>query len=487
MELYSQVGALTVFVLFLGLSSLFVSKLKNVNWKLFFRVEFLLSIKICLMPVLLGLAELFSESVNQLGPYGWIVLLVILLVPFAFLTGLELPLLITLLPERENILLFLNYFGSLFASIIAVEIFYSSEKILFLCAIISTLNFIVYFIFSKSILKVTLLNLLVKSLVFGCALVILAFYSSNLGLVKKINYLGYDIVTIQNLGKLFDSLPSNDKIISIESRYQEIDIVPASMYQFNPKDSRWGLYLNRKVQFFSDTEIIYHQTISFFPLIYTGIKPKKVLILGGGDLGVARELSRLPELKVLKVVELDEAIINLAKNGPLVNQMNNYNQIKDFVEIVHQDALSYLRNTNERYDFIVADFPFPSSFELGNLYSKEFYQLVISRLSNKGVFTFDFPFHISDNDQEKEVQAILLNTLQASGFKQIKIYGRFETFVMATKRELDLKVDISSYQKYLSNKVLINFVERTTHYAELYKRSSKIHSLFKPQMEFRIE
>lgn len=487
MELYSQVGALTVFVLLLGVSSLIVSKLENVSWKLFFRIEFLLSIIICLMPVLLGLAELFRDSANQLGPYGWMILLVILLVPFAFLTGLELPVLITLLPDKENILLFLNYFGSLFASIIAVEIFYSSGKILFLCAIISTLNFMVYFIFSKHILKVSKLNLFIRSFIFAGALVILAFYSLNLGLIKKINYLGYDMTKVQELKKLLNALPKNDEIISIDSRYQEIDIVPASMYQFNAKDNRWGLYLNRKVQFFSDTEIIYHQTISFFPLVFTGLKPKKVLILGGGDLGVARELSRLPELEVLKVVELDEAIINLAKNGPLVNHMNNYNQIKDSVEIVHQDAVSYLRNTSEKYDFIIADFPFPSSFELGNLYTKEFYQLVINRLSEKGVFTFDFPFHISDGDKEKDAQAILLNTLQASGLKQIKIYGRFETFVMASKNKLDRKVDISTYKEYLSNKVLINFVERTQHYTELFKRSSKIHSIFKPQMEFRVD
>ncbi len=114
-----------------------------------------------------------------------------------------------------------------------------------------------------------------------------------------------------------------------------------------------------------------------------GDDARSVLILGGGDGLAARELLRTPRVQRIVQVELDPAVIDLAR-GPL-RDINGGALDDPRVEVVVDDALTWLRSPAEApaggFDAVVIDLPDPDNPALGRLYSTEFYLLVARVLS----------------------------------------------------------------------------------------------------------
>jgi spermidine synthase len=489
LEVITQIAITTVFVLGLGASAILFKPNRENALKLYLRVELVLVLVFFLLPLFLNIFLAVFHIPNA-PTWSWIPFMLVIMLPLGLMTGIELPTFIKLLPKSENKILFINYSGSLVSSILITEYFKLGESFLIACLFIAALNFMIIFI-TQSLFKIrTKFTLMVQPIIFCILVFSLSPISKFIPTLKKMSYLQQFVTNLNDVQTLYTMAIRGQDIINIKSPYQSIDIVPARLFQQYRADNRWGLYLNHKIQFYSDTEKVYHQLMSFFPSVISGKLPKNILILGGGDLGLARELTKIksiyPETNIT-IIELDPIMLKLAKEGPLVNHFNKYNEIKDQIKIVNDDAINFLRHHNGQYDFILADFPFPTSFELGKLYSKEFYKLVSKKLTKDGSFVLDFPFTPNSDKSYKVAVSILINTLNAAGFKNQRVFGKMETFLFNSKESFKPKMDYNLVDPFISNSVLSNFLDQTDLYEEYFSYSKKVHSIFKPALEFRIE
>jgi len=152
--------------------------------------------------------------------------------------------------------------------------------------------------------------------------------------------------------------------------------------------TRWNtdyrLYINGALQFSSTDEYRYHESLVHIPLNLS-LSHEKILILGGGDGLVVREVLKYEDVKHIHLVDLDPAITDLAQHNPIFLDINANAMNDKRVTIFNQDAYNFIQNSSEVYSAIIIDLPDPNDTGLGKLYTKEFYKMLAGRLDKSGV------------------------------------------------------------------------------------------------------
>lgn len=167
-----------------------------------------------------------------------------------------------------------------------------------------------------------------------------------------------------------------DPIVSAQrSAYQEVVVTERG------DDVR--LYLDGDLQFSSLDEHRYTEALVHPALARD---PERVLILGGGDGLAAREVLAQPSVRTLVQVELDPAVLALARTR--LAALNDGALTDPRVELVVADAFRWLRErTGEGFDAVIIDLPDPDNATLARLYSTEFYGLAATALAPGGLLT----------------------------------------------------------------------------------------------------
>lgn len=133
------------------------------------------------------------------------------------------------------------------------------------------------------------------------------------------------------------------------------------------------LHLNGNLQFSSRDEYRYHEA-----LVHPGLsrlpQARRVLVLGGGDGLAVREVLRHPGVEQVRLVDLDPAMTRLFTRLPLLTNLNQGALLVPTVQVVNADAFTWLAETRDTFDFVIVDFPDPSNFSLGKLYTTAFYR-----------------------------------------------------------------------------------------------------------------
>ena len=111
---------------------------------------------------------------------------------------------------------------------------------------------------------------------------------------------------------------------------------------------------------------------------------RRVLVLGGGDGLAVREILRYDSVEAVTLVDLDPEMTRLFASHPLLTPLNDNALNSSKVQIVNADAFKWLEQNPERFDFIVVDFPDPTNYSLGKLYSNVFYRLLEKHLTVNG-------------------------------------------------------------------------------------------------------
>jgi len=109
-----------------------------------------------------------------------------------------------------------------------------------------------------------------------------------------------------------------------------------------------------------------------------------VLVLGGGDGMATREVLRHPAVEEVVLVELDPHMTQLFSTQPLLRQLNADALRSPKVKVVNADAFGWLDAHDDTFDVIVVDFPDPTNFAIGKLYTASFYRLVDQHLRAGG-------------------------------------------------------------------------------------------------------
>lgn len=175
-----------------------------------------------------------------------------------------------------------------------------------------------------------------------------------------------------------ENLYADEIVIAHTSPYQRIVV------------TRWKddfrLFLNNNLQFSSRDEYRYHEA-----LVHPGLGSlpgaRRVLVLGGGDGLAVREILRYDSIESITLVDLDADMTRLFASHPLLTPLNANALRSPKVQIINQDAFKWLAQNTELFDFIVVDFPDPSNYSLGKLYTNTFYRLLEKHLAVQGVVT----------------------------------------------------------------------------------------------------
>ncbi|MFE0042557.1 polyamine aminopropyltransferase [Streptomyces albireticuli] len=145
-----------------------------------------------------------------------------------------------------------------------------------------------------------------------------------------------------------------------------------------------SLFLDGRLKVCGEDEFRYHEAL-VHPAM-TG-PHRRVLVLGGGDGLAVRELLRYGDVEQVTVVEVDPAVLRLARTDPDLVALNRAAYRDPRVRVVGADAFEWLRALPAAappYDVVVSDLPDPGITSSTKLYSQEFYGLVERRLAPGG-------------------------------------------------------------------------------------------------------
>lgn len=335
------------------------------------------------------------------------------------LVGLELPLLIRIL-EREFV------FKDLIAKALTFD---------YAGALLGSLGF--------SLLLVPKLGLVRASLICGllnAGAGVVATYlldtgnadlkrslrTARLGGVVVLVLLGIAFVEADNVTRFAEQATFGGEIVTAEqSPYQRTVLVK--------RGNEHEFYLNRHLQFSSRDEHRYHEAL-VHPAMASAETPKRILIGGGGDGLAVREVLKWPGVEKVVLVDLDPSVTELASTHPVLTDLNRKSFSDPRVTILNRDALIAFAEMDQVFDVIFLDFPDPSSYSLGKLYSQRFYRVVYERLTEHGALT------VQSTSPQLARQAFwcVVATLESVGFRTRPYHVYLPSFgdwgyVLATK------------------------------------------------------
>jgi spermidine synthase len=152
--------------------------------------------------------------------------------------------------------------------------------------------------------------------------------------------------------------------------------------------TRWKddlrLYINGNLQFSSRDEYRYHEAL-VHPALEVSPWARSVLVLGGGDGLALREILRYPNVRNVTVVDLDPAMTDAFAHREELVKLNRGSLKDPRVQVVNADAAVWLQKTDAMFDAAIIDFPDPSSFALGKLYSVPFYEMLKKHVAANGL------------------------------------------------------------------------------------------------------
>ncbi|EED68165.1 polyamine aminopropyltransferase [Comamonas testosteroni] len=324
----------------------------------FLRVELMVALVGGALPAVLFLANAYAPGAFRFLLYGMVMVV-------GTLVGLEIPLVMRILKRNASLkdlvskVLTFDYLGALAVSLAFPIVLVPKLGLVRTGLLFGFMNAAIA-VWALVLFKHELRNL--RAHAWACALVLLA--------------LGGGIAGADQLTRLADDHFYQDRIVlSSSSPYQRIVVT----------QGRQGarLYLNGNLQFAQSDEYRYHEALVHPPMAAHGA-PKKVAVLGGGDGMAVREVLKYPGVESVVLVELDPAMTDLFKSNAMMTALNG-NALNDArVSIVNTDAFHWLQQSAETFDVIVVDFPDPTNFAIGKLFTNSFYSLLDKRLAASG-------------------------------------------------------------------------------------------------------
>jgi spermidine synthase len=444
------------------------------------------------------IAETFASSSSLLVPaYTWSVLFISVCEALAFIAGLlagrELPLLLASTHEKNSsIVLGCSYFGALIGSLVYTLLLLPNMSMITIGCILSFFFSLMSLAFLHSIksnkvrlyFTATSLACVVSSvLIFSFSDVFEAFSAKS-----RIHYQSSLIERPYSLLALPTVLSKEQEIETIVTPYQKIEMTDL---RFPGRPSVFTMYLNGHFQLSSAMEKFYHEGMVHVSLAKAQHEPRNVLILGAGDGLLARELLSVKSVEKITLVELDEAMIKLARQHPKLVEMNENSLDNEKVTVYIEDAIHFLRSyKGAGFDTIFVDFPYPYNYDLSKLFSVEFYVWLQNAMNDDSLVVLNAPMF--DNRLEEQVSAaqqktnsIMISTLRAAGFETVHPYRAFvETFILASMNQRDLESNIHWKKslpslKGLSNDMIEDISNQVFPFNE---KKALVNSVFKPTL-----
>lgn len=207
------------------------------------------------------------------------------------------------------------------------------------------------------------------------------------------------------------SIQVEKQLYSAQSNYQRIDVFES------PEFGRF-LTLDGFMMLTEKDEFIYHEMIVHVPMAVHK-NAKKVLVIGGGDGGVLRELIKYNSLEQIDLVEIDEQVVEVCKQ---YLQQTACGFEDERVTVYFQDGLKFIRKMEGKYDLIIVDSTDP--FGPGeSLFTKEFYGNCYKALKEDGIMVnqHESPFYKDDAIAMQRAHKRIVESFAISRVYQVHI------------------------------------------------------------------
>ncbi|MBA4602642.1 polyamine aminopropyltransferase [Thermoactinomyces mirandus] len=235
-------------------------------------------------------------------------------------------------------------------------------------------------------------------------------------------------------------------IFSRSSPFQHVMILDS--YDFGRM-----LVLDGVVQTTSLDGHIYNEMITHIPLSIHP-EPERVLIIGGGDCGAAREVAKYEQVKEIDMVEIDQMVVDVCKEHlPAVSG----NLSDPRVQFIFNDGIKHVQAIRNHYDVIIVD----SSDPVGPakaLFEQSFYKNIYHALKDDGLMVCQSQSPLFHRSVMKETIGHIRNL-----FPVCKVYtatvptypGGFWSFTLGSRKYRDLCVDdFHKDTKYVNQSIL---------------------------------
>jgi len=270
--------------------------------------------------------------------------------------GLEIPLIMRILKDKVKFrdlvskVFTFDYIGALLASIafpivLVPYLNLTRTSILFGLFNVGLSLYLIYY-FKHEIKRVGLLY--TQASVAAFILIIVFVYSGKITRMSETEIYGESIIYATN------------------SPYQRIVLTRDR--------NAYSLFLNNHLQFNSRDEYRYHEAL-VHPVLSHLKAPKKVLVLGGGDGFAVREILKYKSVQHITLVDLDPRLVEIFSKNEIMTRLNGNSLNNKKLKVIQADAFEWLRNSaTDKYDAIIIDFPDPSNYSVGKLYTLSFYK-----------------------------------------------------------------------------------------------------------------
>lgn len=201
------------------------------------------------------------------------------------------------------------------------------------------------------------------------------------------------------------------QLFSGKSDYQRIDV-------FDSPEFGKFLTLDGSVIFSEQDCFIYNEMVVHVPMaVHPNVK--KVLIIGGGDGGVAKELLHYDTIEHIDLVEQDRMFVDVCKEYfPLTAE-----GLEDArVNMYNTDGLRFLRSKKDEYDLIINDATDPFGYSEG-FFTREFYGSCYKALKEDGILVYQHgsPFYDEDEEACRSMHKKVFHTFPISRVYQAHI------------------------------------------------------------------
>ncbi|NLU51778.1 MAG: polyamine aminopropyltransferase [Clostridiaceae bacterium] len=182
------------------------------------------------------------------------------------------------------------------------------------------------------------------------------------------------------------SIKVKKQLVSLESEFQRIDV-------FDSYDFGRILVLDGYLMLTEKDEFIYHEMITHVPM---AVNPniRDVLVVGAGDGGVVRELTRYDSIERIDMVEIDKLVVDVCKE---YLPQTSCKLDDPRVHIYYEDGVKFVERKIDEYDLIIVDStdPFGPGEEL---FTKEFYGNCFKALKSSGIMVnqHESPYYPND-------------------------------------------------------------------------------------------
>jgi len=223
--------------------------------------------------------------------------------------------------------------------------------------------------------------------------------------------------------------------------------------------------LDGVVQTTERDEFIYHEMMAHIPLLAHG-QAKRVLIIGGGDGGMLREVSRHQQVEQITMVEIDAGVVDFCRQYLPNHSAGAYDDPR--FKLVITDGVEFVSQCTEKFDVIISDCTDP----IGpgeSLFTSTFYQGCARILNQGGIFVAQNGVCFLQQQEAINSHQRLSAYFNDVSFYQAAIptyYGGIMTFAWASQdaqlRQLDLA---TLQQRWLASGLRCRYYNPAIHHA----------------------